>query len=505
MPVKIACMNLREPDLASDAVVRAGVVSVSVHPTVIPTTVTDPVVLDQGRVFAEAVNQTRSLATGDSEMRQVASMIRRGTGQPRGVSRSAAERMATQPRSLDSFTHGPNPRGLAAEVVAVSDYRALHAGTNPGIVNAPDHVSPSVRDIRLAPDTSSRKDLVLGIDMKGRIVWKYNGQVKTGRANYVCNSLVKMANTPEYGKVAYVDARYVNPDGSPRVSSDAFTSGQARRLQEAQVRLRGIPDLEARADQLITDISSSKSDGLDPVARKELQFLRDDIATAYSARGVLGRIGGGAAMAAASAAVVSLVVQLATEGDIDAKAVGKSAGIAALFGIGGVAADTGLYHLGTHTLMMTPEAGREFAKQGVSVGFGVISVGTDLLSEVGAVRRGEVTIAGAIGGASAKAALDLLPLALALFGVPGLPILVGAQVGGRLLVEKVRKSDHTLEHETAIDQAQASDLKNRMSAFTTDVEESLADCIATDDIFTRLMAEAPPRRTAVAAVPASRD
>ncbi len=432
-------------------------------------------------------------------------MICRGTGQPRGVSRGAAERMATQARSLDSFTHGPNPRGLAAEVVAVSDYRVLHTGTNPGIINAPNHVSPSVRDIRLAPDTSSRKDLVLGIDMKGRIVWKYNGQVKTGRADYVCNSLIKMANTPEYGKVGYVDARYVNPDGSPRVASDAFTFGQARRLQEARVRLRGIPDLEARADQLITDINASKGDGLDPVARKELQFLRDDIARAYSAHGLLGRIGGGAVMAAASAAVVSLVLQLATEGDVNAKAVGKSAGIAALFGIGGVAADTGLYHLSTHTLKMTPEAAREFAKQGVSIGFCVASVGSDLLSEVGAARRDEVTIAGVIGGASAKAALDLLPLVLAPLGMPGLPILVGAQVGGRLLIEQARKSDHILEYETAIDQAQASDLKHRMSAFTTDVEESLADCIATDDIFARLMADAQPARTVVAAVPASRD
>lgn len=488
-------MTQEKAEQAPGAAVRAGVIPTSAHPTVAPRVVTDPGVLDQGRVFAEAVNQTRPLATSDSEIRQIARMIRRGTGQPRGVSRGAAERMATQPRSLDSFTHGPNPRGLAAEVVAVSDYRYLHTATNPGIVNAPAHVSPSVRDIRLAPDTSSRKDIVLGIEMKGRIIWKYNGQVKTGRAGYVSNSLIKMANTPGYGKVGYVNARYVNPDGSPRVAPDAFTSSQARRLQEARVLLRGIPDLEARADQLIADINASGGDGLDPVARTELQLLRDDIATAYSARGVLDRVGGGAAMAAASAAVVSLAVQLATDGEVDAKAVGKSAGIAALFGVGGVAADAGFYHLAANALGMAPEDAKAFAKQGVSISFCLMSVATDLHSEVRAASRGEVTVVGAISGASAKTALDLLPLVMAPLGLLGVPILVGAQVGGRFLIEKIRKSDHALEHEIAIDRAHASDLDNRMMTFTADVEESLADCTETDDIFRRLMTNAQPPRS----------
>lgn len=493
-------MSQEKADQAPGAVARAGVIPHSVHPAVAARVATDPRVLDQGRVFAEAVNQTQPLANRDSEIRQIANLVCKGTGQPRGISRAAAERMAASPRKLESFTQGPNPRGLAAEVVAVADYRALHAGANPGIVNSPQHVSPSVRDIRLAPDSSSRKDLVLAIDMKGRVVWKYNGQVKTGGPGYVCSSLVKMAKTPDYGKVGYVDARYVNPDGTPRVAPDAFTSTQARRLQEAQVRLRGLPDLEARADLLIENINASKRDGLNPVARHELQLLRDDIAAAYGARGVLGRLGGGAAVAAASAAVVSLAVQLATDGEVDAKAVGKSAVVASVFGVGGVAADAGLYHLATHRLEMAPEVAKEFAKRGVGTCFCVVAVGTDLTSEARAARRREVTAVGAVGGAAAKTALDLLPLVMAPLGLAGLPILVGIQIGGRMLVEKARESDRALAEAVANDDELADRIDDRIAKFSAEVADVAAISAETDAVFNQVMARDASHGQSLAAV-----
>ncbi len=482
-----------DPEGSATASGTAAAAANIVHPTVVARAVTDAAVLDQGRLYAEAVNQTRPLASAGAEARRLAEMVRDGTARPNGLTQAAAERMAMSGRPLDSFINGANPGGKAAEVVAASDYRALHAGEDIGIVNPPEHVAGNVRDIRLAPDSSSRKDLVFAFDTKsGQVVWKYNGQVKTGGSQYVADSLIEMANSPGYGKIGYVDARYVNPDGTPRVDSDAFTPGQARRLQEAKVRLRGIPNLEKRADELMANIKAGKLDGLHPIARQELQQLRDDITAAYRARGVIGRIGGGAAIAAASAAVVSLVVQLATEGTVDAKTVGKSAGTGALLGTGGAAADSGLYHVGTKVLEMAPEAAKEFAKQGVAVGFCVLAIGTDLVSEIRSARRGGVTVAGAVGGTATKTALDLLPLVMAPLGLAGLPVLVGAQVGGRWLIGRAREADRVLEQAIAADVALADSITNRMAAFTQVVEDLTADCANSDALFSEIMGSALP-------------
>ncbi len=463
------------------------------HPNIVAQVVTDPTIIDQGHLYAEAINQTRPIATLGADSLHIVEIVRDGTARPNGLTQAVAERMTTSGRSLDSFTNGANPGGKAAEVVATSDYRALHASQDVGIVNPPEHVAQNVRDIRLAPDAASRKDLVFAFDTKsGEVIWKYNGQVKTGGAQYVADTLVKMAKTPGYGKVGYVDARYVNPDGSPRVAPDAFTPGQARRLQEAKVRLRGIRDLEKRADQLIADIKAGKLDGLDPVARRELQQLRDDITAAYRTRGVIGRIGGGAAIAAASAAVVSLVVQLATEGKVDAKTVGKSAGIGAIFGVGGAAADAGLYHIGTKVLERAPEVAKEIAKQGVAVGFCMLAVGTDLVAEIRSARRSEVTVANAVGGTAAKTALDLLPLVMAPLGLAGLPVLIGAQVGGRWLIGKAREADCVLEQAIAADVALAESITQRIATFTHVVEDVRTDCADTDALFSEIMGRTLP-------------
>jgi hypothetical protein len=491
MPNKPKNKNFADGAVAAgSAIASAGVM----HPHVVVGTVFDPEILDQGRVFAEAINQTRPIAAqGSREAGRIADMIREGTARPNGLTRTAAERMATSSRSLDSFISGVNPGGKAAEVVAASDYRALHAGQKTGLINPPEHLATNVCDIRLAPDSASRKDMVFAFDTKnGEAVWKYNGQVKTGGPQYVTDTLVEMAKTPGYGKVGYVDARYVNADGTPRVAPDAFTESQARRLRDAKVRLRGIPNLAKRADELMTNIKANKVDGLDPVARQELQQLRDDIAFAYRARGVISRIGGGTAIAAASAAVVSLVVQLATDGKIDAKTVGKAAGTGAIFGAGGAAADAGLYHLGTKVLDMAPEVAKEFAKQGVAVGFCMLAVGTDLLSEVRAARQGHVTLAGAIGGSAAKNALDLLPLVMAPLGLAGLPVLIGAQVGGRWLIGKAREADSVLQRAIAADMALADRLAERMSKFTRVVDNVIDECATTDALFNKVLSSSQP-------------
>ncbi|WP_026096770.1 hypothetical protein, partial [Ideonella sp. B508-1] len=112
-----------------------------VHPTVTIRAVIDRGVLDQGRIYAEALNQTQAIAAPGADALRIAEMLRDGTARPNGLTQTAAERMATSGRSLDSFINGANPGGKAAEVVATSDYRALHAGQEPGIVNPPEHVA----------------------------------------------------------------------------------------------------------------------------------------------------------------------------------------------------------------------------------------------------------------------------------------------------------------------------------------------------------------------------
>ena len=360
-------------------------------------------------------------------------------------------------------------------------------------MNSPKTVSTNVKDIRLAPDSGSRKDLLFAFEADdGRIIWKHNGQVKTGGSQYVAKTLVEMANTPGCGKVAYVDARYVNPDGSPRVGPDAFTEAQARKLQEAGVRLRGIPDLEERAAALVENVAKFKEDSLSPEARKQLKTLRDDIAKAYKLKGVAARMAGGAAIGAASAAVMSLIVQLATEGKVDFKALGQATGTGAAFGTAGVAADAGFYHLATKVLELPPETAKEFAQQGVAIGFCLIAIGTDLFSEIQLLRSDHITTAGFAAGSCVKSALDLLPLVMAPLGLVGLPVLVGSQMGGRWLIAKVRARDQAIELAVAEDLVLAEELNRRLAAFDQAVGDTNAECDATDAIFWRVMGGTRP-------------
>lgn len=487
--------NKHKSEIAVDSAVAA---SGLLRPNVVKVPVTDTAILDRSRVFSEALTQTQFLACSNTPLAsRAAKTIHAGTARPRGIVPETAKRYATSPRTLDALVKGANPTGKAAEVVAAVDYRALHAGHETGIVNPPKFVASNFVDIRVASDPASRKDLLFAFETKnGELIWKYNGQVKTGARQYVADDLIRMSRTPGYGKIGYVDSGLVNPDGTPRVGPGAFTKGQARRLQDAKVRLRGILNLEDRAAQFMADIKANKVDGLDPLARHQLQTLRDDIATAYRPCGVAGRIGGGAAVAAASAAVVSLVIQLATNGQVDAKALGRAAGTGAAFGAAGAAVDAGLYHLATKALHMPPEAAQAFTQQCVAGGFCVLAIGADLFSEVSAARRGEVTVAGATSGAAAKTALDLLSLVTAPLGLVGLPILVIAQVGGRWLLTKARDADRDLSREIAADATFANNLSARVADFSCVVDAVNDECSSTDERFLEVMGGAaiPPTR-----------
>lgn len=457
--------------------------------------ITDPGVLQQGRVFAEALRQTEPLATsGTREAAQAAAAVRDGTALPSGIRAETSVRLVTEGRSLNDMLSGKHPKGTAAEIVSISDYRELHAGHDPGIVNTPERVASNVVDIRLSPHHASRKDLVfLFRTHDGMLIMKFNGQVKNGASEYIVDKLVKMAETPDYGKVGYVDGRFVNPDGTPRVSAEAFSQTQADRLQRAKVRLRGIPNLEARSEKLISDINKHNGDGLDPVSREQLRLLRDDIAQAYQLKGVAVRAASGAAVAAATAAIVTLVVQYASEGKVDVASVGTAAGKAAAYGAGAAVVDAGIYHAAIHK-GMAPEAAKVLAQQSVAVGFCALAIGADVFAEVKMAGAGDISKASAAAGVAAKSALDVLPLVLAPLGLFGIPILVGAQLGGRWAIAKVRDADGKLGMAIEEDFFHAATLALRLDHMDGGIAAVKVACDETDRLFADALSDsAGPR------------
>jgi hypothetical protein len=475
----------------------ASVAAGAAQPPVHVRPVTDPGVLERARAYDELLRQAQPIAVpGSASADAVARAVRAGTAQPRGIARSTSVRYATSSRSPESMLSGANADGKAAEFVVAVDYRALHGRRPVRIVNPPERVATNLHDLRVSPDPSSRKDLIFAYETKdGRILWKLNGQVKTGQSQYVADGLVEMASRPGYGKVGYVDARFVNSDGSPRVAPDGFTPFQAKRLHNAKVRLRGIPDLEQRARRLKQDVETHTRTGLSPGAQQQLLQIRDDIAAAYRSRRIAGRVAMGAGAAAATAAIASLLVQLATGGEVDLKVVGSAAGTGAVVGAGGAAADAALYHAATKLLGQTPELAKAFAQQGVASAFCVLSVGIDILAESRAASRGDVTAAGALGGASLKVAVDLLPLMLGPLGVPGLAVLVGTQAGGRWLVAKAREMDRLLDEAMAADRAFADGLLQRMAECSRACDEVEGECSATDALFALAMKRTSGRPT----------
>lgn len=447
--------------------------------------VTEAVVLLRNSVFIEAQRQARPLAEeGTREASELAKVIMRDTARARGLTNEVATHQVTRGRNLDSLISGANPKGMMAEVVAAHDYRKLHDGVPTGIVNLPKHVASNVVDIRLSPDRAARKDLIFGFETSdGGVLFKHNGQVKCGDTQYVADTLASMGNTPGYGRVAYLDGRLVNIDGSPKVGPHAFTEGQARKLMAAKVRLRGIPDLERRAKSLEQDIRAAGMDGLTPKARHEIETFRANIAKAYDAEGLARRMGSASAAAAVSAALISLAVQLVTDGKLDVAALGKASGTGAAVAVGSNALDAGLYHMGTRIMGMAPEVAKEFAGQTIAAGFCVFAVGTDLVAEHRSLRSGEISVESAVAGASVKTALDILPLVMAPLGLVGLPVLVATQVGGRFLIAKVRAADRRLQLKIHEDMKAVADLETRIDSFACQVADIEAACNETDRLF----------------------
>jgi len=453
--------------------------------------VTDPNVLDQGGVFSEAVHQTRPLAEPGSDLaKQASNLIRNGNARHPQLGDETTQRLVTEGKELSDFLKGRYPESKAAEIVVAHDFKAAHAGLESGIINASPSTNPSsnVVDVRVSPDPQARRDILFLIEDEKRQLrfYRSGGQVKTGANSYVSKTVAQLPDLIDYGETAYVDAKYVNPDGSPKVGPDAFTAKQAQLLQKAKVRLRGIPNLEERSEALIKNIVEHGHDGLDPIARQQLKQLRDDIASAYQPGSVAARLAVGAATSAASAALITLAVQVASGGDVDVTAVGSAAKRGALFGAGGTLADAGIYHAATH-LGVAPEIAKSLAQQGVTAGFCLITIGTDVLSEVRAANAGELATADAIAGSSAKTALALLPCMLTSLGLAGVPLLVGAQLGGRWAIAKVREADRRLKMLIEEDLQQVASLQSRLDCMDSTCAELRRECDETDEIFDTVM------------------
>ncbi len=472
----------RKPDAATRVVLAGAVGGAISQASASARPVTDPGLIDQARVFAEAIRQTKPLArAGTLTAEQAAKTIRDDTAHRHGLLPETAQRLATGRRDLSDFTDGPHPQaqvGKAAEVVAASDLSG---------------------NVRVSPDGAARQggDLILVSRTRAGVVFVPIGEVKTGSAKYIVRSIERMAAETGRREPIIIDSRFLNPDGSPRVAPGAFTTdaqaGRVRRAQKAGVKLRGVRDLESRAARLrkntkhlsTKDIERIRRGELDPDTAWQLVTLRDDIARAYRLKGVVGRAAGAVAMAAATAAVATLVVQAVSEGKIDLATVGEEAGKAAVWAVGRTAADAILYH-GANAVGLAPEVAKSFAETGVTVAFCLIA---DVSEEVRAARVGEISTADAVGGSAMKAALDILPLALAPLGPARIPILIGAQFGGRWVIERVRDGKRERKRRFAEDMMRADRLSDRMDRLQADMHRDNAELDETDRLYEEAMAD----------------
>jgi hypothetical protein len=478
----------RQPPDLQDEVPGTGWAAAGMGPDAQPVTAMDPSVLQAERNFAEALNQGRALATpGSSEAAHVALLLQKTTARPHGLQYETALRQAVTPVDIHKLVQGPHPTGKAAEVVVARVYKDHHAGNPVEMVNGPKHVASNVVDVRLTPDASSRRDLLFQVQLPdGTLFTTPGGQVKTGSNQYLTNTLTEMAQSRGYGRTAYVDARFVNTDGSPRVAADGFTPSQAAKLKEAGVCLRGIPELDRQAEELVANLLSHQKDGLTPEARVRLQQLRNAIAAAYQPGGIVSRAFGGAALAAASSAVMSLGVQLLSGAKVDLMAVARVAGEASLVAGASTLADAALYHLSSW-LGSTPEVAQAMAAQGVSAGFFLIAVGTDAVSEVRAALSGERTTSDAVMGTSVKVILDALPMMLAPLGLLGMPIALASQVGGRWVIQRVRQSDARVRQALADNLKTAKVLEGQLGAMAPAVQQLRELSDEMESLHSRLM------------------
>ena len=459
----------------------------------LPRSINDIDLLGRESLYQEAIHQTQPLADKGSNLaRSTRKLVQNGNARHAQLHKQTAERMIVEGREMSDLIKGRHQAATSAEVVVAHDFKNHHTGADAGIINPASQHPKNVADVRIATDSQSRRDILFLIEDPNHKIkfYRSGGQVKTGSPDYVSRSLEILPEKFDYGQTAYVDAKYVNLDGTPRVAPDAFSEAQAQRLRRSKVRLRGFKDLEARAEQLTDDLINAQVDGLSPESRARLIQLRDDIAKTYRGGRLAGRIAAGAATAAASAALLTIIIQVASGGEINLKEIGQASGKAALYGAGGTLVEGGFYHVATH-MGATPEVAQATAQQTLAVGFCLIAAATDIWSEVSATRRGEISKKNAASGACAKVALDCLPLVLAPLGLIGLPILLGAQIGGRYIISHLRQIDHAMEDLVSADLKLIENLHGSVDHMLKQSEMMSQECLDTDLLFKHVMSQSP--------------
>ncbi len=373
-----------------------------------------------------------------------------GTGR---MTPETALRLAASTGTVERFTMGANAHGKCAELIAMSVRNSLNDPGSPWVVvNAPS-VPPNYVRAWLNPDTSSARDLLYEVRISdARHIFVPGAQVKVGDPGYIARSLLSHAHDPRYAKICDVDARLVLSDGTPRVAPDAFTRGQAEALKEAGFKFVGIEHLEKDAKRVHAGFKGIHE-------HDRIAYERELIAKArYAPRQVAWRAGyaGGIAFAiiagTASYQQYSFYRKAVKEGRIKddpatkkeyakraTKTVAKQAAIGGAIAVAATVIEAVVFHAAK--IVTNSKTALLVAALPVCVA----AVAVDIYGEYALAKRGESSVAWAIFHGTLKVAADVLPLALAEFGLAGVLIGMGFSLGLRWCSDYIRKTEAEMD------------------------------------------------------------
>jgi hypothetical protein len=370
-----------------------------------------------------------------AEIAQMAKAVQEGTAHVHSISYETSKRYVTATPTAENLFNGANPIGKAAEAVVASDLKDFHKGFSDRIINPPKNPAKNFVDVKINPDPIGKQDFVFVFkNSKGRPVYRTWGQVKTGRPYYVADRLIKMSKMPGYGKVAYLDSRFVNADGTPRVAPDGFTATQAEKIKAAKLTLRGFKDLHARAKAFVENYETLK-EGQKPKATYQEAEVKEKvkvtykkaktkafnpITNEYKARGVLKRACKGSLIGALTAGGLTAAIQWKKKGfkKVEWKEVGQSAGVGGAVSFAAVGVDAAVFHssrkigeaLGKN---VTAEAAKKIANVGTTGLFSVVSSAMDIHSGYKAVQDGDKEVADAVVETTVSVLLNAAPVVVA--------------------------------------------------------------------------------------------
>jgi hypothetical protein len=352
---------------------------------------------------------------------------------------------------IDRLTKGAHPKGNFAEYVSLGMRNNLRNPASEWVVVNPPSAPSRYICCWLNPDRTSTRDLLYLIDTRHGQIFTPGAQVKTGDPAYIAKSLLKHAKDARYGWTCDVDARLVNPDGTPRIGKNAFSKKYAEKLIEAKFKFVGIEGAEDTAKRAATIVLENQQIAYSQeIATYERELI---IRANYAPRQVAIRAGfaGGITFliiaGAASYQQYSYYKKVVKEGRLEdnpeirkeftrqaAKTVAKQAAIGGGIVAASVVVEAGAFHV-AENFMPAPKA-QVIASAVVSAGY----AGMDAMDEYIAYRSGEISKTEAITYGSIKAVMDGLPIAgQCLAGSGGAVIGMGLSTLLKWLLGCVRK------------------------------------------------------------------